>query len=49
MLFVQPVILGAGIGVFGNTKVDLKKFNRKKVCELGNGFTLLCYEKLNVI
>ena len=45
MLFVQPVALGAGIGIFGNKAVELKKFNRKESRELGNGFTLLWYQK----
>ncbi len=45
MLFVQPVALGSGIGIFGNKPVELKTFKRKKSCELDKGFTLLWYQR----
>lgn len=45
MLFVQPVALGSGIGIFGHKPVDLKKFSRKETRELGGGFTLLWYQR----
>jgi len=45
MLFVQPVVLGTGIGLFGNKAVDVKKFTRKKVVEFASGFNLLWYKR----
>jgi len=45
MLFIQPIAIGTGIGLFGNKAGTLKKFDRKKSCELGNGFTLLWYQR----
>lgn len=44
MLFVQPTIIGAGIGIFCNQPVDLKEIKRKETKELGGGFTLLRYQ-----
>ena len=46
MLFVQPVVLGRGIGIFGNQPASLRPFARKEVLKLGGGFNLLWYEKL---
>lgn len=43
MVFVQPTVLGSGIGLFGNRPIDPKHFIRKAVHELGGGFTLLHY------
>ena len=44
MLFVQPVILGKGVGIFGNKLVDPKKWIRIESKELRGGFTLLHYQ-----
>ncbi|MGA8164983.1 MAG: hypothetical protein WB791_08185 [Waddliaceae bacterium] len=44
MLFVQPVALEAGIGIFGNKPIPVKTFTRKQSQELGSGFTLLRYQ-----
>ncbi len=45
MLFVQPTVLGDGIGIFGNRAVHPKTFKRKSARELGGGFTLLWFQK----
>jgi len=45
MLFVQPVVLGDGIGIFGNKSINPKKLSRLESKELGDGFTLLRYQR----
>lgn len=46
MLFIQPIVLGNGIGLFGNKASDLKKFKTKQLAALGSGFSLLMYESI---
>lgn len=45
MIFVQPVVLGAGISLFGNKPLPIKQFDRAQVSALGGGFTMLHYSR----
>ena len=45
MIFIQPVTLGDGIGLFGNATMPVRRFRRREVVPLGDGFTLLWFER----
>lgn len=45
MLFVQPILLGSGIHLFGNRPHLPVKFLKMDTRDLGSGFTLLHYQK----
>lgn len=43
MLFVQPIAVSSGIGIFGGASAPPKAFSLKKAQPLAGGFTLLHY------
>jgi dihydrofolate reductase len=45
MLFIQPIIIGNGVGIFANQEIMPKKFKLKKAQSLNKGFSLLWYQK----